>query len=111
MRLILLEYIDESLTKISTCVEFAVGFHHQTSMRVASTSLFQWQAKYHAHRGAHNQAARFYDDHLCKRFWASWLSQFREGVEERKRQKLVKKLQDRQAARVLYRKSCSLVVC
>lgn len=83
--------------------ELAAVFYQKTSIRVISAALSHWQAACKLHHGAYEVAARFYNDYLLKKTGLKWLSRFREGVEERKRQKMVKKLQDRQAARVLYR--------
>ncbi|KAL9715093.1 hypothetical protein Ac2012v2_001752 [Leucoagaricus gongylophorus] len=83
--------------------ELAAIFYQKTSIRVISTTLLQWQTVCILHRNAYEAASRFYVECLVKKTGLLWLSRFREGVEERKRQKLVKKLQDRQAARVLYR--------
>ncbi|KAF9453199.1 hypothetical protein P691DRAFT_801539 [Macrolepiota fuliginosa MF-IS2] len=82
--------------------DLAAVFYHKTDNRVLSTSLSHWQTTYHSHQNAYNAAERVHNDRLCKKFSAVWLSRFREGIEERKRQKLVKKLQNRQAARILY---------
>lgn len=84
-------------------IELATTFYHGTRTRVLSTTLSHWQVTFQSRQSAHATAVRFYDERLCTRFGKTWLSRFREGLEERKRQKLVKKLQDRQAARVLYR--------
>ncbi|KAJ3573974.1 hypothetical protein NP233_g2079 [Leucocoprinus birnbaumii] len=83
--------------------ELATVFHQKTSIRVVSTTLNHWRRACKSHHEAYEAAARFYDAHLLKKTGHAWLSRFREAVEDRKRQKLVKKLQDRQAARILYR--------
>lgn len=86
--------------------ELAAVFYQKTSIRVISTTLLRWQEAHISHRNAYEAASRFYDECLVKKMGLLWLSRLRESVEERKRQKLVKKLQNRQAARVLYRRTC-----
>jgi len=73
---------------------------------VISATLLQWQEARILHQNAYETASRVYDECLVKKMGFLWLSRLRESVEERKRQKLVKKLQSRQAARVLYRRIC-----
>jgi len=86
--------------------ELAAVFYQKTSIRVISVTLLQWQEARILHQNAYETASRVYDECLVKKMGFLWLSRLRESVEERKRQKLVKKLQNRQAARVLYRRIC-----
>ncbi|KXN82057.1 hypothetical protein AN958_03215 [Leucoagaricus sp. SymC.cos] len=83
--------------------DLAARFHEKTSTRVTSTALSRWHTVYMSCQTACNTAIAFRENHLVKMFGFVWLSRFQEGVENRKRLKLVKKLQNRQAARVLYR--------
>ncbi|XP_006458182.1 hypothetical protein AGABI2DRAFT_115192 [Agaricus bisporus var. bisporus H97] len=81
----------------------AIDFYNRTGLRVVSASASRWKAVYQSHRSTYEGAIIFYDNRICGKSWTAWVSRFREGLEERKRQKLVRKLHDRQAARVLYR--------